>query len=142
MENMNAEERIRQIERQVAEAQQAAQASAEMQRSIEQLRAVAQSPQGYVTVTVDSAGRLCDIEFQGSFARMNASQLSEEVKKAIIRAQSDAAQQVAVLARQTYGEDSALTEKILSAYSAVKSPLGSEDEPPEASSGGFVLHRK
>lgn len=134
-ESEYAAEQIARIERQVREAQENAQAAQQMQASIESLRGEATSSRRTVRVVVDAGGRLQNLQFLPAAEQYPHSELANDVLEAISAATVRNAEQVRQIASETFGENSAVTDRIMKAYAHVHPET--ETSQSETSTRGF-----
>lgn len=113
---MSAQERMAYIDKQVEDAQRAAQAAEQMRHQVEALRATAMSSAKTVKVVLDSSGRLQDIEFTDVADRYSRQQLAKDVKEACALAMAEVRKQVETFAHAAFGEGSDLSERVMQAY--------------------------
>lgn len=126
---MSAQERMAYIDKQVEDAQRAAQAAEQMRYQVETLRATAMSSAKTVKVVLDSSGRLQNIEFTDAADRASRQQLANDVKEACALAMAEVRKQVETFAHAAFGEGSDLSERVMQAYNQTHR----EPEPTQAS---------
>jgi DNA-binding protein YbaB len=95
--------------------EQAAQAR-RLSARIEQSTATAESPDGEVTVTVDSTGGLAGLRFDAAAERLPLDRLAALVLDTSRRAQAKIAKQVGDLVSETYGLGSPTADFVSGAY--------------------------
>ena len=130
---MSAQERMAYIDKQVEEAQRAAQAAEQMRHQVEALRASAMSSTRTVKVVLDFSGRLQDIEFTDIADRYSRQQLANDVKEACALAMVEVRKQVESFAHAAFGEGSDLSERVMQAYSQTHREPDPTQAPPYAS---------
>ncbi|HEV7899835.1 MAG TPA: YbaB/EbfC family nucleoid-associated protein [Planosporangium sp.] len=120
------EDLLRSFELRVEEqTQQAQRLSAQMQQST----ATVESPDGEVTVTVDSTGGLSDLRFRSPAERLPLERLATLVLDTSRRAQAEMARKMSELVSEMYGSGSATAEFVSNAYAErFPSPPASERE--------------
>ncbi|HEX6684372.1 MAG TPA: YbaB/EbfC family nucleoid-associated protein [Candidatus Limnocylindrales bacterium] len=101
----------------------------ELNEQIEASRASADSPKGEVRVTVDSTGSLAELDLRDPAMRLDRRALAQLIMETSRKAQGLMAQQVARLAQEKLGADSAAADFISSTY-AEKFPMPPDEDEP------------
>ncbi|MDY6214737.1 MAG: YbaB/EbfC family nucleoid-associated protein [Schaalia hyovaginalis] len=132
---------IRRIEEQVAHANQRADLMKSFQQRVEELRGTATSQRREVSVQVDSGGRLTDVEFTAGFAKLSTQEMADVFLRTLAAARKDAAATARILAIDTFGEDSPVTEQLLAAYERTM-PAAPEETGAPPKNRGPILRRE
>ena len=115
------------LDRWVAENEAKAQRFQRMRDGVQQVSTTETSRDGVVTVTVDAAGNLTDLQITDGVKQMSGSKVSSEVLATMRKAQSRLAQQVAEVVSTTVGDDQSTMDTMLSSYRD-KFPEPEDDE--------------
>lgn len=128
--SFEADERIARIEAQLEESQRIAATAQKMRESIEGLRAIGHDSANVISVTVNSAGHMVDVQFTGA-SRLNDTALSAAMSQAYQDAIRQVRAKVADLTEEAFGGDSDLSQRILSPYDKM---MPRSDNPTDDSS--------
>lgn len=139
MSEPTAQDRIRRIEAEVAQANARADLMEGLQGAISSLRAPGRSRDGHVDVEVDSAGRLTAIEFTPGFERLTPGALAESVMEAVTAARRAAGRAVVTLAEDTFGRGTPLTEQLTRAWQDASGVAEEDDKPPLSPPSGSII---
>ncbi|WP_190822129.1 YbaB/EbfC family nucleoid-associated protein [Saccharopolyspora pogona] len=88
----------------------------QMQQQVTAVRASAESRDGVVRVTVDSAGAVTDLQITDDARRMSGAGLTEAVLTTMRHAQAGLRDQVAEVMSATVGDDPETVNAVMSAY--------------------------
>lgn len=94
-------------------------------RETELLRAVGESADQLVTVTVDGVGQMVDVRFAGDFHRAEGGRLAVDVLEAHAQAKRRLSFHVEEVARSVYGADVAAAAPMIDSY---RRQFGYEEE--------------
>ena len=139
MSEPTAQDRIRRIEAEVAQAHERAELMEGLQGAISSLTASGRSRAGQVEVEVDSAGRLTAIEFAPGFERLAPGALAGAVMEAVTAARRAAGRAVVTLTEDTFGKGSLLTEQLTQAWQDTSGVAEEDDEPPLPPPSGPII---
>ncbi|WP_436495175.1 YbaB/EbfC family nucleoid-associated protein [Actinokineospora sp. HUAS TT18] len=106
------------LDRWAAEIQAKADRYNAMQQEVTAVTATQSSPDGSVTVTVDSAGAVKDLQFTEDLKRLPAARMAALVVDTMRRAQAKIADQVSEIVRERVGDDEQTTDAVVGAYRA------------------------
>lgn len=120
----------RDIDRDVAAAQERAAAAAAYRQKLDQMRGTA-SADG-VTVTVDPSGALMDISLPHDLRYQSGEKLARSVMKAFRAAYGNVASKVREEAAATFGADSAVTQRMGDELAKRAAVIGEPDAEPGA----------
>ncbi|SFW74265.1 YbaB/EbfC DNA-binding family protein [Amycolatopsis australiensis] len=117
--------------------------AAEAKARLQHLSATATSPDGAVTVTVNTSGALQELSFGPRADELPRTRLAEAVLAAARRAQIDAAQQLTSVMAPVIGDDSAAMSFLREQIPAPESPAGEPRRKPPSDDdfGGPILRR-
>ena len=115
------------LDRWVAENEAKAQRFQQMRDGVQQVSTTETSRDGIVTVTVDAAGNMSDLQITDGVKQLSGSKVASEVLGTMRRAQSRLADQVAEVVSATIGDDQSTMDTMLSSYRG-KFPEPEDDE--------------
>ena len=115
------------LDRWVAENEAKAQRFQQMRDGVQQVSTTETSRDGIVTVTVDAAGNMSDLQITDGVKQLSGSKVASEVLGTMRRAQSRLADQVAEVVSATVGDDRSTMDTMLSSYRG-KFPEPEDDE--------------
>lgn len=104
------------LDRWVAENEAKAQRFQQMRDGVQQVSTTETSRDGIVTVTVDAAGNMSDLQITDGVKQLSGSKVASEVLGTMRRAQSRLADQVAEVVSATVGDDPSTMDTVLSSY--------------------------
>ncbi|MFI0469368.1 MULTISPECIES: YbaB/EbfC family nucleoid-associated protein [Saccharopolyspora] len=107
----------------------------QMQQQVTAVKATAESRDGVVRVTVDSAGAVTDLQITDDARRMSGAGLAESVLTTMRQAQAGIRDQVAEVMSATVGDDTETVNAVVSAYRErfpdPEAEDGAERRPPD-----------
>lgn len=110
----------------------------QMQQQVTAVTASAESRDGVVRVTVDSAGAVTGLQITDDARRMTGAGIAEAVLNTMRQAQAGIRDQVAEVMSATVGDDTETVEAVVSAYrQRFPDPEAEADRPPEDDDGDF-----
>lgn len=115
------------LDRWVAENEAKAQRFQQMRDGVQQVSTTETSRDGIVTVTVDAAGNMTDLQITDGVKQLSGSKVASQVLGTMRRAQSRLAEQVAEVVSATVGDDRSTMDTMLSSYRG-KFPEPEDDE--------------
>ena len=115
------------LDRWVAENEAKAQRFQQMRDGVQQVSTTETSRDGVVTVTVDAAGNMSDLQITDGVKQLSGSKVASEVLGTMRRAQSRLVDQVAEVVSATVGDDQSTMDTVLSSYRG-KFPDPEDDE--------------
>jgi DNA-binding protein YbaB len=101
-----------------------------MQARVGQVSVTESSPDGVVTVTVDSAGNVTDLRITDEVRDKSGAQVSSAVLTTLRRAQARLPEKLAEVMAETIGDDQQTVDTIVSNYRAKFPEPEPEEEPP------------
>lgn len=110
----------------IADAEAMASRYQQLSAEVERVAVVETTPDGLISVTVNSAGLMTDLRIADRATGMPAPKIASGVLWAMRRAQSRIAGEVGEIMRATIGQDTTMQDAVLSRYQATFPP------PPEA----------
>jgi DNA-binding protein YbaB len=132
----------------VANAESMAARYQQLRADVEGVSVTETTPDGMISVTVNSAGLMTDLRIAERATDLPAAKIAAGVMSAMRRAQSRIAGQVAEVMKSTVGDDTAMADAVLTRYQATFPPppepaarpavveevrIGGHDEPPSPS---------
>ncbi|MFF1607764.1 YbaB/EbfC family nucleoid-associated protein [Amycolatopsis sp. NPDC058278] len=120
-----------QVDRWVAQAKEKAQRYQAMQAAVGQVSVTESGRDGMVTVTVDSAGNVTDLQITDRVRELSGTQVATAVLTTLRRAQSRLPDRLAEVMAGTIGDDQQTVDTIVGNYRA-KFPEPEPEEPEPA----------
>ncbi|WP_033260950.1 YbaB/EbfC family nucleoid-associated protein [Amycolatopsis vancoresmycina] len=114
----NAGDAAAQVDRWVAQAKEKAQRYQAMQAAVGQVAVTETSPDGMVTVTVDSAGNVTGLQITDRVRDLSGAQVAKAVLGTLRRAQSRLPERLAEVIAGTIGDDEETLNTIVGNYRA------------------------
>lgn len=108
----DADAAIARVEDQIAQAQRRAVQARQLRADIDAVRGVAASPRREVTVTVDAAGRLADVDLADAAFDLSPRELGRLIVQTAGAAQRTAGEQALALTAEVFGEDSTVVDHL------------------------------
>ncbi|MDR1851354.1 MAG: YbaB/EbfC family nucleoid-associated protein [Propionibacteriaceae bacterium] len=124
------DEILAQIQEQVKEAEAQAQRAKALSEDIDKMSVSKQSQDGSVELSVDSLGRITELELSPSAARIPMSELAKLILKTATEARMDAGTRVIDMMGSEFGEDSMWMDQMRNTYLPPAPP------PPDSPSSG------
>jgi DNA-binding protein YbaB len=142
----------RQLEEWARQAEQKAERYQEMSAAVSAVGATESSPDGMVTVTVNSSGAISNLELTDRIADHRGAEVAAQIMACMQRAQSKLAAQVVAAMQATIGDDRSTIDAVAAGYEqrfpepveqradphAGYRRIGELDEDDEG--GGSILH--
>ncbi|WP_103062663.1 YbaB/EbfC family nucleoid-associated protein [Actinomyces qiguomingii] len=113
----------------VRHAQERAEASRRLADQVEALRETEVTRDRAISVTVDAAGRLVDLQLRGPAMDFTPADLAAAIMRAVKKASGRAGEKTARMAAGVWGEDSQVTERIRRAYAPGQDAGGGQARP-------------
>ncbi|KAA9151023.1 YbaB/EbfC family nucleoid-associated protein [Amycolatopsis acidicola] len=118
------------VDQLVAQAKEKARRYRAMQAAVGQVSVTESSPDGLVSVTVDSAGNVTDLRITDKVKELSGAQVSAAVLTTLRRAQSRLPERLGEVMAETIGDDPQTMDTIIGNYRA-KFPEPEEPAEPE-----------